>query len=96
MSGAPLALQVLDRRRHQRASVVQKARPAPAARAWPARKSTADDLPVHSFRTLLADLGALTANTMRVAYGDATFTLLAKPTPVQKRCFELPGVTPRT
>ena len=79
----------------QRASVVQKAKRSPAARAKAARKRTDDDLPVHSFRTLLADLGTLTANTMQVADGDATLTLLTEPTPVQKRSFELLGVTPR-
>ena len=79
----------------QRASVVRKAKRSPAARAKAARKRTDDDLPVHSFRTLLADLGTLTANTMQVADGDATFTLLTEPTPVQKRSFELLGVTPR-
>ena len=79
----------------QRASVVQKAQRSPAARAKAARKRTADDLPVHSFRTLLSDLGTLTANTMRVADGNATFSLLTEPTPVQRRCFELLGVTPR-
>ena len=62
----------------QRASVVQKAKRSPAARAKAARKRTDDDLPVHSFRTLLADLGTLTANTMQVADGDATFTLLTE------------------
>ena len=30
---------------------------------------------------------------MRVADGDATLTLLTEPTPGQKRCFELLGVT---
>ena len=79
----------------QRASVVQKARRSPAARAKAAGKRTGDDLPVHSFRTLLADLGTLTANTMRVADGNATFTMLTKPTPVQQRSFELLGVTPQ-
>ena len=79
----------------QRASVVQKAQRSRAAKAKASSKRTADDLPVHSFRTLLADLGTLTVNTMRVADGDATFTLLTEPTPVQKRCFELLGVTPR-
>ena len=29
------------------------------------------------------------------ASGDATFTLQTKPTPLQQRCFELLGVTPR-
>ncbi len=79
----------------QRASVVQKAKRSPAARAKAARKRTADDLPVHSFRTLLADLGTLTANTMRVVDGDATFTMLTKPTPGQQRSFELLGVSPQ-
>ncbi len=79
----------------QRASVVQKAKRSPAARAKAARKRTADDLPVHSFRTLLADLGTLTANTMRVVDGDATFTMLTKPTPGQQRSLELLGVSPQ-
>ena len=79
----------------QRSSVVRKAKRSPAARAKAARKRTAEDLPVHSFRTLLSDLGTLTANTMRVADSDATFALLTEPTPVQQRCFELLGVTPK-
>ena len=79
----------------QRSSVVRKAKRSPAARAKAARKRTAEDLPVHSFRTLLTDLGTLTANTMQVAGSDATFALLTEPTPVQQRCFELLGVTPK-
>ena len=79
----------------QRSSVVRKAKRSPAARAKAARKRTAEDLPVHSFRTLLTDLGTLTANTMRVADSDATFMLLTEPTPVQQRCFELLGVPPK-
>ncbi|MXW36633.1 MAG: hypothetical protein F4X11_26730 [Acidobacteria bacterium] len=54
------------------------------------------DLPVHSFRTLLTDLGTLAANTMQVADSEATFTLQTQPTLLQQRCFELLGVTPRT
>ena len=50
---------------------------------------------MHSFRTMLTDLGTLVANTMQVASGDATFTQQTKPTPLQQRCFELLGVTPR-
>ncbi len=60
------------------------------------RKRTDDDLPVHSFRTLLADLGTLTANTMQVTEGANSFTLHTQPTPIQQRCFELLGSTPRT
>ena len=68
---------------------------APAKRSPAARKRTADDLPVHSFRTLLTDLGTLTVNTMRVADTAASFPLQMQPTPVQQRWFELLGVTPR-
>ena len=69
----------------QRTSVVAPAR----------RKRTDDDLPVHSFCTMLTDLGTLAANTMQVASGGATFTLQTKPTPLQQCCFELLGLTPR-
>ena len=78
----------------QRASVVAPARRSPAAVAKARRKRTDDGLPVHSFRTLLTDLGTLTANTMQVAGSDATFTLQTQPTPLQQRCFEILGVTP--
>ena len=75
----------------QRPSVVAAARRSPAALAKAGCKRTDDDLPVHSFRTLLADLGTLAANTMQVADGGATFRLQTQPTPVQQRCFELLG-----
>ena len=79
----------------QRRSVVEPAKRSPAALAKAGRKRTDDHLPVHSFRTLLADLGTLTANTMQVTEGDATFRLQTQPTPMQQRCFELLGVTPQ-
>ena len=79
----------------QRPSVVAAARRSPAALTKAGRKRTEGGLPVHSFRTLLADLGTLTANTLQVAEGGATFSLQTQPTPVQQRCFELLGVTPR-
>ena len=48
--------------------------------------------PVHSFRTLLTDLGTLAANTMQVVGSDATFTLQTQPALLQQRCLELLGV----
>ena len=78
----------------RRASVVAPARRSPAALAEAGRKRTDDDLPVHSFRTLLTDLGTLAVNTMQVAGDGSTFTLQTQPTPLQQRCFELLGVTP--
>ena len=79
----------------ERRSVVAPAKRSPAAPAKAARKRTAEDLPVHSFRTLLAELGTLTANTMQVADTGASFPLQTQPPPLQQRCFELLGVTPR-
>ena len=71
------------------------AKRSPAALAKASRKRTADDLPVHSFRTLLTCLGTLTVNTMQVADTGARFPLQTQPTEVQQRCFELLGVSPR-
>ena len=79
----------------QRSSVVQPAQRSPAARKKAASKRTADDLPVHSFRSLIADLGTLTMNKMQLAVGGTTFSLPTRPTPLQQRCFELLEVSPR-
>ncbi len=78
-----------------RSSVVQPAQRSPAAHRKAASKRTADDLPVHSFRSLISDLGTLTVNSMQLAEGGGTFSLPTQPTPVQQRCFELLEVSPR-
>ncbi len=50
-----------------------------------------DDRPVHSFRTLLADLATLTRNTVRL--GEAPpITMLARPTPLQDDVFHRLGL----
>jgi DDE family transposase len=78
----------------QRASPVAKAMPSPAARRKAKTKRTDHGEPVHSFQSLLADLATLTRNTVR--YGDApTKVLLATPTPLQQRAFDLLGVKPK-
>ena len=79
----------------QRSSVVQPAQRSPAAQKKAASKRTADDLPVHSFRSLIGELGTLTMNKMQLADGGSTFSLPTQPTPLQQRCFELLGVSPR-
>ena len=79
----------------QRPSVVQPAQRSPAAQAKASIKRTADDLPVHSFRSLISELGTLTMNTMQVSEDDDTFQLMTQPTALQQRCFELLGVSPR-
>ena len=94
---APLLFDDHDREagERQRESVVRPPQRSPAARAKAASKRTADDLPVHSFRSLMSDLGTLTVNQMQVVDGGSTFSLPTQPTPVQRRCFELLGVPPR-
>ncbi|MCY4661540.1 MAG: IS1634 family transposase [Acidobacteria bacterium] len=78
-----------------RASPVAPAKPSPAARAKAARRRTPDGLPVHSFRTLLADLATLTKNRVRpVAAGAPAADVLARPTPLQAEAFRLLGVKP--
>ena len=80
----------------QRSSSVAKATASPAARRKAANKHTdpadGDVLPVHSFRTLLADLTTLTRNVVRFG-NDRLSTLLVRPTRVQLRAFDLLGVS---
>jgi hypothetical protein len=74
-----------------RSSPVAKAQPSPAAERKARKKHTDDGQPVHSFRTLLADLATLTRNIVR--FGNAPETvLLARPTEIQQRVFDLLGV----
>src|SRR5580693_1577567 len=74
----------------QRSSVVAKAERSPAAVTKQTTGRTEDGLPVHSFRTLLADLATLTRNTIVTAIASALpLTVLARPTPVQRRAYEL-------
>jgi len=79
-----------------RPSIVAPAQRSPRAKAKAATKRTEDGLPVHSFQTLLADLATLTTNQVRPLGADgATLDILATPTPLQQRAFELLGVSPR-
>src|SRR6201995_5621563 len=77
-----------------RSSVVAQAQRSPAAVTKQTTGRTEDGLPVHSFRTLLADLATLVRNTIITAIApDHPFTLLARPTPVQQRARELLGLS---
>jgi len=77
-----------------RSSPVAKAQSSPAAKRKAKTKRTDDGLPVHSFRTMLADLATLTRNTVRMA-GARTMVLLATPTQIQQRAFDLLGIKPQ-
>jgi hypothetical protein len=78
----------------ERESVVAKAPRSEAAKQKDLTKQTADGQPVHSFRTLLQDLGTLTKNRVRVTgNGESDFYVLARPTPLQQQALTLLNVT---
>jgi Transposase DDE domain len=90
---APLLFEDHDRKAAaaSRSSPVAPAEVSPAARAKARARKTEDGEPVHSFRTLLADLATLTRNTVR--FGDnLPMTVLSRPTPLQQRAFGLLAV----
>lgn len=72
---------------------------APAQRSLKAKKKAAsrrteqDDLPVHSFQTLLADLATITKNRIQpLIPGSPTFDKLTTPSHVQQKALDLLGV----
>jgi transposase len=77
-----------------RASVVAQAQRSPAAVTKQTTGLTADGLPVHSFRSLLADLATLARNTIITAITpNYPLTILTRPTPIQQKAFDLLGVS---
>lgn len=76
-----------------RNSIVAKATRSQPARQKAASKRTDDDLPVHSFQSLLTDLATITRNTMAMADSlEHSFLLYPQLTPVQQRAFDLLAV----
>ena len=73
-----------------RPSVVAKAERSEAAQRKARNRCTDDGLPVHSFRSLLADLATVTRNVMAInGAPEASFVLYPQLTPVQNRAFQL-------
>jgi transposase len=74
----------------QRRSVVQPAQRSPQAQAKAQTHRTIDDLPVHSFRTLLHHLATITKNRVRPKLpGLDEFDRLTTPTEYQQKVFDL-------
>jgi transposase len=73
-----------------RSSIVAPAQRSPQAQSKARTKRTDDNLPVHSFHTLLEDLRTIALNTIRM--GDHTFQCPTTPTPLQKKAFDLLNV----
>ncbi|MCY3770032.1 MAG: IS1634 family transposase [Gammaproteobacteria bacterium] len=93
---APLLFQDECPQADERNSPVEKAEVSPDAKNKANSKRTADGLPVHSLRTLLAHLGTLTLNEVTTSgQPDYPFTMLSTPTALQARAFECLGVDPQ-
>ena len=79
-----------------RTSPVAPAARSPRAQAKAATKQTPGDQPVHSFATLLADLGTICLNTIAPADpAQPGFRLVTTPTPLQRQALDLLGVSHR-
>jgi hypothetical protein len=97
---AKLAPMLYDETDHEaasaaRVSIVAKAERSQAAKAKEATGQMPDGLPVHSLRTLLADLATYSRIEATTALNEKyVFTLYTRPTPTQQRAFELLGVNP--
>jgi transposase len=76
-----------------RKNVVAPAQRSPPAQRKALTKRTADDLPVHSFQTLLQDLQTLAKN--KVQMGETSFEMITVPTALQQRAFDLLKVSYR-
>ncbi len=79
----------------KRANPVAPAQRSDTALAKAARKRTTDNTPVHSFTSLLADLATICANNIQPADDIPAFTMTTTPTPLQRRAFELLGLSHR-
>ncbi len=71
---------------------IAPARRSPAATAKAGSARTEDGLPAHSLPDLLAELGTLTRNTLRIGDSQHTFTRLSTPTQLQAKALELTGI----
>lgn len=74
---------------------VIKARRSEAAQTKDRKKRNTDNLRVHSFRTLLADLGTICLNTVECTLkeGSYRFSKVTRPTSVQQKALDLLGVS---
>jgi len=82
----------LPQQRQQR-DPVAPAQPSPSARRKKATRLSSDGLPLHSFKTLLAELAKRCRNTCRVRTDPASrFTTLTEPSPLQARALQLLGL----
>ena len=81
--------------RAERASPIARTEPSEAAKAKKATKRTADGHRVMGFAELMAHLGTLARNTMRVRLrAKHRFALYSRQTPLQEAAFRLLAINP--
>jgi transposase len=96
---APLLFEDEERREERkRRDPILPAQPSASAAAKKRSRQTVDGLPVHSFRTLLADLASRARVTYEIQSADVTLTCkqVPEPTPLQARAYELIRTFPVT
>ncbi len=76
-----------------RESIVAPAQRSKSAKRKDSRRRTDDDYPVQSFHDILADLGTLCRNRIRIPEFESEFDKLALPTPYQQHVLDLLQVT---
>jgi transposase len=84
-----------DQAQAKRTSPVTAAQRSDPALHKATRKHTEHGEPVHSLTSLLDDLGTICANRIQPAGHMPPFTMTTTPTPLQRRAFELLGVSHR-
>jgi transposase len=85
----------LDLANTTRSSAVTKAVRSQHAKDKDASKTADDGLPLHSFRTLLKDLGTLAYNVTHTTVNpDIKVVVTTRPTPLQTKAFELLALNP--
>lgn len=98
-SWAPLLFEDEERRaERKRRDPILPTEPSASAKAKKRSHQTSEGFPVHSFRTLLADLASRARVTYQIQSGDAQVTCqqVPKPTPLQARAYELIRMFPVT
>ena len=90
---APLLFE--DEETQDIATDVIKAHRSESAKSKDRKKRNSQELPVHSFRTLLEDLGTICLNKVKYTNfdGEYIFSKITQPTPLQQSCLDLLGVS---
>src|SRR5499425_1147752 len=94
---APLLFADHEPEKRERASIVRPAEPSQAAKRKITRRQSVDGTPIMAWHDLIANLGTLTINEVRLPIVERqTFHMLTRPTALQEQIYALLGMpTPR-